>query len=113
MSLVAVIKGVTVAELIGASAFLAPAGGGAYWALDRMIASAVAGEKFATQQSLDEQVQALGAMKLEIEALKKQQNEMNLQTGVISSDIGTVKALQKENRDDIKSILRGISKLNN
>jgi hypothetical protein len=95
-------RGITLGQVV----VLIPLAVAAHSGLDWMIRNAVADEKFVTQEALDAQA-------LKLEAVEKAISELEKSSGILESDIGTVKALQKESRDDIQDILKGINRLSN
>lgn len=107
------IKAITLGQILTISIAGTPLATAGYWGLNKLIKSAVAEEKFVTQEALDAQAKALDEQGEALKGLQKQFQDYEMQNGILQSDVGTVKALQKQNRDVLDQILLNTSKIVN
>lgn len=82
------------------------------WA-EQFIRQTVAGERFVTERSLEQIEERIENLESSAEELKEQFAEQNQAQERINADLRFLKALQTEQRQDIKEILRGIDRLEN
>lgn len=83
-------------------------GAGLFWGIAKpqaedFVRSTVAQEKFATHEELEKQTRALEELAETVERQSKAISDQNIQMGVVQTDIGTVKTLQ---RDTLRAILK-------
>ncbi len=81
---------------------------GLFWTVAKpraedFVRSTVAQEKFATHEELEKQTRALEELSETVEKQSRTLDEQNMQMGIISNDMGTVKTLQK---DTLRAILK-------
>jgi peptidoglycan hydrolase CwlO-like protein len=75
------------------------------------VKQTVNSEKFASQRSLDAIDLRTTKTESEIQAIRNILNDVQRQQDVMSTQIETTGDLQKEARDDIRDILKGIKRL--
>jgi peptidoglycan hydrolase CwlO-like protein len=73
---------------------------------EEMIRGTVRSEQFATKEELEE-------LNTRLKALDPKLNELSAQQRVMNSEFDTMQELQREQRNDLKTILRSIRSLEN
>ena len=86
--------------------FATPIAGAGVWGLNHLIKAAVAEEKFVTQEALDAQTRVLEEQKRQFDLFKEQLHEIDKQTGILQTDIGTLKAFSRDNTEYFEKILK-------
>lgn len=102
----AAIRAITLGQIITLGVAGTPVATGGYWGLNKLVKAAIAEERLATQEALEDQKKLL-------EDVQRSLHTYNLQQGILQNDVGTVKEFQKQHRELLDEILLGVKRSNN